>query len=105
MTAINSELIIDGNVLRTNISYIKNKLENKSKFMAVIKSDAYGHNLEEVTGDIDDLADGYGVVRIDEARKIMQVFFLHDIEKQKDRIKIIPLEAENVSLCWFKNSE
>jgi alanine racemase len=70
MTAINSELIIDGNVLRTNISYIKNKLENKSKFMAVIKSDAYGHNLEEVTGDIDDLADGYGVVRIDEARKI-----------------------------------
>ena len=70
MTAINSELIIDGNVLRTNISYIKNKLENKSKFMAVIKSDAYGHNLEEVTEDIDDLADGYGVVRIDEARKI-----------------------------------
>ena len=28
MTAINSELIIDGNVLRTNISYIKNKLES-----------------------------------------------------------------------------
>lgn len=70
MTAINSELIIDGNVLRANISYIKNKLENKSKFMAVIKSDAYGHNLEDVVRDIDDLADGYGVVRIDEARKI-----------------------------------
>ena len=69
MTAINSELIIDGNVLRANISYIKNKLENKSKFMAVIKSDAYGHNLGDVVRDIDDLADGYGVVRIDEARK------------------------------------
>ena len=88
MTAINSELIIDGNVLRTNISYIKNKLENKSKFMAVIKSDAYGHKLEEVTGDIDDLTDGYGVVRIDEARKIrslsnkkillMQGIYSHD---------------------------
>ena len=70
MTAINSELIIDGNVLRANISYIKDKLENKSKFMAVIKSDAYGHNLEDVVRDIDDLVDGYGVVRIDEARKI-----------------------------------
>ena len=70
MTAINSELIIDGNVLRANISYIKNILENKSKFMAVIKSDAYGHTLEDVVGDIEDLADGYGVVRIDEARKI-----------------------------------
>ena len=70
MTGINSELIIDGNVVRTNISYIKDKLENKSKFMAVIKSDAYGHQLEEVVGDIDDLTDGYGVVRINEARKI-----------------------------------
>ena len=46
MTALNSELIIDGNVLRANITYIKNKLKNKSKFMAVIKSDAYGHNLK-----------------------------------------------------------
>ncbi len=70
MTTINSELIIDGNILRKNISYIKDKLKNKSKFMAVIKSDAYGHNIEEVVGDIKDLADGYGVVRIDEARKI-----------------------------------
>ena len=70
MTGINSELIIDGNVVRTNISYIKDKLENKSKFMAVIKSDAYGHQLEGVVGDIDDLTDGYGVVRINEARKI-----------------------------------
>ena len=70
MTAINSELIIDGNILRKNISYIKDKLKNKSKFMAIIKSDAYGHNIEEVVGDTKDLADGYGVVRIDEARKI-----------------------------------
>ena len=76
MTAINSELIIDGNILRKNISYIKDKLKNKSKFMAVIKSDAYGHNIEEVVGDTKDLADGYGVVRIDEARKIRSLFFL-----------------------------
>jgi len=70
MTAINSELIIDSKLLRENISYIKSKLRNESKFMAVIKSDAYGHNLESVTQSIDDLVEGYGVVRINEAKKI-----------------------------------
>ena len=73
MTTINSELIIDGKILRKNISYIKEKLKNKSKFMAVIKSDAYGHHLENVVKDIDDLSDGYGVVRMDEAKKRLAV--------------------------------
>ena len=40
MTSLNSELIIDSGVIRHNISYIKGKIKNKSKFMAVIKSDA-----------------------------------------------------------------
>ena len=70
MTTINSELIIDGSLLRENISYLKNKIKNKSKFMAVIKSDAYGHNIKKVVKDIDDLVDGYGVVRMEEAKKI-----------------------------------
>lgn len=70
MTSINSELIINSKILRKNISYIKNKLQKKSKFMAVIKSDAYGHDLENVAKDIDDLVEGYGVVRINEAKRI-----------------------------------
>ena len=70
MTSINSELIINSKILRKNISYIKNKLQKKSKFMAVIKSDAYGHDLENVAKDIDDLIEGYGVVRINEAKRI-----------------------------------
>ena len=70
MTSINSELIINSKILRKNISYIKNKLKKKSKFMAVIKSDAYGHDLENVAKDIDDLVEGYGVVRINEAKRI-----------------------------------
>ena len=44
MTSLKSEILIDANILRKNIKTIKNKLQ-KSKFMAVIKSDAYGHNL------------------------------------------------------------
>ena len=70
MTSINSELIINSEILRKNISYIKNKLQDTSKFMAVIKSDAYGHNILNVVKDIDDLVDGYGVVRLDEAKEI-----------------------------------
>ena len=46
MTTLNSELLIDSKILRENISYIKSKLENQTNFMSVIKSDAYGHNLE-----------------------------------------------------------
>ena len=73
MTTLNSELIIDPNIFRQNISYIKKKLNKSSNFMAVIKSDAYGHHLENIVRDIDDLADGYGVVRTDEALKIRKL--------------------------------
>ena len=70
MTLIKSEILIDANILRKNIKSIKNKLQKKSKFMAVIKSDAYGHNLSSIVKDIDNLVDGYGVVRIEEAMEI-----------------------------------
>ena len=68
MTSIKSELLIDGNILRENIS-IK-RLPEDSKFLAVIKSDAYGHNLTNIVNDIDDLVDGFEVVRIEEALEI-----------------------------------
>ncbi len=73
MTSINSELIIDPVIFRENISLLKNKLNDSSKFMAVIKSDAYGHHLENIVKDIQDLSDGFGVVRIDEAKKIRKL--------------------------------
>ena len=59
MTSIKSELLIDGNVLRENIVSIKKRLSEDSKFLAVIKSDAYGHNLKNIVNDIDDLVDGH----------------------------------------------
>ena len=73
MTSINSELIIDPKIFRNNILFLKNKLSNSSKFMAVIKSDAYGHHIEHIVKDIEDLSDGFGVVRIDEALKIREL--------------------------------
>ena len=70
MTSINSELLIDGNILRENIISLKKRLSQDSKFLAVIKSDAYGHNLTNIVNDIDDIVDGFGVVRLEEALEI-----------------------------------
>ena len=75
MTALKSILEIDPSIIRSNIQKLKNKTSNTSNFLAVIKSDAYGHMLNNIASDIDDLVDGYGVVRLDEAidlRKISQ---------------------------------
>ncbi len=41
--------------------------------MAIVKSNAYGHNLKNLIYDIDNLVDGYGVVRISEANLIRKV--------------------------------
>ena len=42
--------------------------------MAVIKSDAYGHIMENLIKTIDNHVDGYGTVRIEEAIRIRKVF-------------------------------
>jgi len=70
MTTLNSELLINPEIFRSNIAYIKSRMKPSSNFMSIIKSDAYGHHLESIVKDIDDLSDGYGVVRTDEAIKI-----------------------------------
>ena len=67
MTTLNSILEIDSSIIRSNIQKLKNKTLNTSNFLAVIKADAYGHMLDNIVSDIDDLVDGYGVVRLDEA--------------------------------------
>lgn len=41
--------------------------------MAVIKSDAYGHILPNIVKDIDDIVDGYGVVRLEEAIELRKI--------------------------------
>ena len=73
MTRASSELLIDPSIVRNNISYLRNKIDISSNFMAIIKSDAYGHILSNIVKDIDDLVDGYGVVRLEEAVEIRQI--------------------------------
>jgi len=89
MTTLKSILEIDPSIIRSNIQKLKNKTSNTSNFLAVIKSDAYGHMLNNIVSDIDDLVDGYGVVRLDEAidlRKISQkkIVLMQGIYSQED---------------------
>ena len=98
MTSITSELLIHPSIVRKNIVNLKNRLKGSSNFMAIIKSDAYGHILSNIVNDIDDIVQGYGVVRLEEAielRKISQkkILLMQGVYSQKDF-----LEARNNSL-------
>ena len=63
----NSELIIDYELVRNNIQFIREKLSPSSKFMAIIKSNAYGHDLDTTVQALNESVDGFGVVRLEEA--------------------------------------
>jgi len=63
----NSELIIDYELVRNNIQFIREKLPPSSKFMAIVKSNAYGHDLETAAQALNESVDGFGVVRLEEA--------------------------------------
>ena len=52
MTTLKSILEIDPSIIRSNIQKLKNKTSNTSNFLAVIKSDAYGHMLNNIVSDI-----------------------------------------------------
>ena len=63
----NSELIIDYGLVRNNIQFIKDQISPSSKFMAIVKSNAYGHDLDTMVRALNDSVDGFGVVRLEEA--------------------------------------
>ena len=63
----NSELIIDYELVRNNIQLIRKKISPSSKFMAIVKSNAYGHDLNTTAKALNESVDGFGVVRLEEA--------------------------------------
>ena len=65
-----AELIIDIDRIRNNIIYLKSLLKPDTKFMAILKANAYGHGLNIISKSIDDLVDGYGLVRLEEATSV-----------------------------------
>ena len=63
----NSELIVDYELVRKNIQLIRKKISPSSRFMAIVKSNAYGHDLNTTVRALNESVDGFGVVRLEEA--------------------------------------
>ena len=48
MTTFSAELIVDSSKIISNISKLKSIISSESKFMFIVKSNAYGHGLNEI---------------------------------------------------------
>ena len=67
MTTHSAELIVDSSKIISNISYLKSLISSDSKFMFIVKSNAYGHSLKEIIKNLESYVDAFGVVRMEEA--------------------------------------
>ena len=67
MTTYSAELIVDSSKIISNISYLKSLISSQSKFMFIVKSNAYGHNLKQIVKNLESCVDAFGVVRMEEA--------------------------------------
>ena len=94
---------IDLAAIERNVGRIKNEVGSGVEVMAVVKSDAYGHGLENVIETIDPLAiDSYAVISIEEAyvvRKISQKPIL--IMSYLDTKEIADAISEGFSLSLY----
>lgn len=64
---------IDLDAVSNNIQVLKDIMDKKSKFMAVVKADAYGHGAVKIAQKaVQSGADNLGVARLDEAVKLRQ---------------------------------
>ena len=67
MTTYSAELIVDSSKIISNISHLKSLISSESKFMFIVKSNAYGHSLKEIIKNLESYVDAFGVVRMEEA--------------------------------------
>jgi len=67
MTTHSAELIVDCSKIISNISNLKALISSESKFMFIVKSNAYGHGLREIIKNLESYVDAFGVVRMEEA--------------------------------------
>lgn len=56
--------------LRENICQLKSYLNDNTKFLAVVKGNAYGHGIEPCVRVMDDLCDWYGTATVEEALRV-----------------------------------
>lgn len=56
--------------MRENVIQLKRRLTAGTRFMAVVKGNAYGHGIEPCVQAIDDLCDWYGTATMQEALRV-----------------------------------
>lgn len=61
---------IDLDAIEHNINILKKKLSGKAKLLLVVKADAYGHGACEVSRELEQSADYFGVAEINEALEL-----------------------------------
>lgn len=66
---VNATISIDSNALLFNLKKIKD-LAPKTKILAMVKSNAYGHGLLEIAGVLSKHVDAFGVIHIEEAMEL-----------------------------------
>lgn len=61
---------VDLQAIRHNINEVRKHIKPETKIMAIVKADAYGHGVLEVSGALSDMVDAYGVAMIEEALEL-----------------------------------
>ena len=56
--------------IRHNIKETRKHIKPETKIMAIVKANAYGHGVLEVTNALEDLVDAYGVAMVEEALEL-----------------------------------
>lgn len=63
---------INLSAIRHNIGEVRKHIDKKTKIMAIVKADAYGHGAIEVAKTLYDMVDAYGVAMIEEAMELRE---------------------------------
>ena len=92
-----NKAIIDLSVLRENAKAIKEKLNEKTKFFAVVKADAYGHGAGKVANALYNIVDGFSVATLEEGVALR----LSGIDKQI--LVLIPMLKQDFARAIFYN--
>lgn len=67
---MNSHIEISKSALLTNLKYFRNQITSKTKLLTMVKANAYGHGLEQVSKTIASRVDFFGVTTLSEAIQI-----------------------------------
>lgn len=59
--------------LRDNVKAIREYIGPYTKFLAVVKADAYGHGIKEIASSLSDIVDSFGVANVDEAIELRDI--------------------------------